>query len=660
MNAQRLARALLCASALLAALPAAAAVPTLVPVHGALLAPGGLPVPDGLYEVKFRIHDAETGGKELWTEGLVQVGIKNGGFFTTLGQKTPLGAALAVATANGQAWLGVQVESEPELPRRVLAAVPFALRAALAEGLDCSGCIGATHLSPNLLNDFVKSANLAKVAVTGKFEDLSGKPDFSAYVANGALAEVALTGAFGDLKKVPQMAKVGTACGSGLAVKGIKADGSLDCTAVSASLPLDGLAQISNGLLQNVFVDSFAGGSIPIPDADPIGVWLQAPVPDLGTALELSVSIDLTTTSTGQIRLKLYAPDNTEYLLHDKGGDANVLKVTYPKPDLPVAGDLTTWVGKNPQGSWKLHIVDTKAGLGGNDGQVKAFVVTVKTLASGKLLVNGNLAVKGTVVAGGNIDATHGLQIPVGNVTPPCDKANVGAIRVDPVAGQLLVCDGLNWRTLTFLALCGNGVLNVGEECDDSNLTKTDACTDVCKKAKCGDGIVQAGVETCDDGNEIDGDACPKTCKVVALQACAIKEAEHPSYTTPAKDVVLCGNKYAPSNMNGACNAGWSVCRLAQWNARYPKGSFPGGKQASFGVDQTARSCGVWNAGAPVNGETWCCTNCNDGYNPWNSGKYLLADNGTTILKGSGGCCGWDTTFSDGSSSNMAVYCCRD
>ncbi len=61
--------------------------------------------------------------------------------------------------------------------------------------------------------------------------------------------------------------------------------------------------------------------------------------------------------------------------------------------------------------------------------------------------------------------------------------------------------------------LCGNGVKNGGEDCDDGNNTDTDTCTNACTAAKCGDGVVQAGVEECDDGNSNDADACSNACK---------------------------------------------------------------------------------------------------------------------------------------------------
>jgi cysteine-rich repeat protein len=49
-------------------------------------------------------------------------------------------------------------------------------------------------------------------------------------------------------------------------------------------------------------------------------------------------------------------------------------------------------------------------------------------------------------------------------------------------------------------ALCGNGILDPGEECDDGNTFDCDSCTSTCKIARCGDGFVDLGVETC-DGN---------------------------------------------------------------------------------------------------------------------------------------------------------------
>ena len=62
------------------------------------------------------------------------------------------------------------------------------------------------------------------------------------------------------------------------------------------------------------------------------------------------------------------------------------------------------------------------------------------------------------------------------------------------------------------LPTCGDGTLQAGEECDDGNLDNGDDCPSTCAVATCGDGFVHAGVEACDDGNHVDGDGCDAGC----------------------------------------------------------------------------------------------------------------------------------------------------
>jgi len=58
------------------------------------------------------------------------------------------------------------------------------------------------------------------------------------------------------------------------------------------------------------------------------------------------------------------------------------------------------------------------------------------------------------------------------------------------------------------LADCGNGITegNAGEECDDGNNVNTDACTNTCTLAFCGDGIIQTTPPN--DKEDCDGGAC--------------------------------------------------------------------------------------------------------------------------------------------------------
>lgn len=75
--------------------------------------------------------------------------------------------------------------------------------------------------------------------------------------------------------------------------------------------------------------------------------------------------------------------------------------------------------------------------------------------------------------------------------------------------------------------VCGNGYVEAGEQCDDSNTEDTDGCSATCDREPgfaclgepstcgpnvCGDGILLE-VDPCDDGNTIAGDGCNDRCR---------------------------------------------------------------------------------------------------------------------------------------------------
>ena len=95
--------------------------------------------------------------------------------------------------------------------------------------------------------------------------------------------------------------------------------------------------------------------------------------------------------------------------------------------------------------------------------------------------------------------------------------------------------------------VCGNGALEVGEQCDDGNTTSGDGCDGACTietgwtcaspgqacQALCGDGLLRGG-EQCDDGNSVAGDGCDAACMTEAGWACA----------TPAQPCqTICGDR---------------------------------------------------------------------------------------------------------------------
>ena len=73
--------------------------------------------------------------------------------------------------------------------------------------------------------------------------------------------------------------------------------------------------------------------------------------------------------------------------------------------------------------------------------------------------------------------------------------------------------------------VCGDGTVEVGEECDNGPNNADDSdCTSVCTIAVCGDGLVQIGVEECDDANMVDTDDCTNACAVAVCGDMITKE----------------------------------------------------------------------------------------------------------------------------------------
>ncbi|MGH9522326.1 MAG: hypothetical protein ACRD3E_07320, partial [Terriglobales bacterium] len=89
----------------------------------------------GIVGVRFSLYADQEGGSAVWTE-LQNVQLDaNGNYTALLGAQHTEGVPAELFTSNEARWLGIQVESEPELPRAMLVSVPYALKAADAETL---------------------------------------------------------------------------------------------------------------------------------------------------------------------------------------------------------------------------------------------------------------------------------------------------------------------------------------------------------------------------------------------------------------------------------------------------------------------------------------------------------------------------------------------
>ncbi len=73
--------------------------------------------------------------------------------------------------------------------------------------------------------------------------------------------------------------------------------------------------------------------------------------------------------------------------------------------------------------------------------------------------------------------------------------------------------DGDSCTHLCTAPTCGDGIVSASEQCDDANLDPLDACND-CVLARCGDGVLQPQLEQCDDANLDPHDGCSATCRL--------------------------------------------------------------------------------------------------------------------------------------------------
>lgn len=89
-------------------------------------------------------------------------------------------------------------------------------------------------------------------------------------------------------------------------------------------------------------------------------------------------------------------------------------------------------------------------------------------------------------------------------------------------------------RPCSYLGRCGDGVVTSDEVCDDGNVVTGDGCSADCQRIDrgwtcpvagkpctplCGDGLI-VGYESCDDGNSLSGDGCSLTCTIEPGAAC--------------------------------------------------------------------------------------------------------------------------------------------
>lgn len=140
----------------------------------------------------------------------------------------------------------------------------------------------------------------------------------------------------------------------------------------------------------------------------------------------------------------------------------------------------------------------------------------------------------------------------INNAGCVCVGADFAACE-DPVTG---VCnnDGLSKLTNVVCnqVTCGDGTVDTGEACDDSNLVDGDGCSSRCQTETCGNNVINIG-EDCDDGNTTNGDGCSNTC-VDEYNGCYLNTSKI-TVQSVCNDSVCGNNGYASGLIlgNGFC-----------------------------------------------------------------------------------------------------------
>ena len=124
-------------------------VPRLVQFSGTLKDSALRPIA-GVASVTFAIYSEQDGGTALWSETQNVLADANGHYNVLLGAATANGVPSELFSTTQSRWLSVAIARQPEMPRVLLASVPYALKAADADtlgGLPASAYVTTQQLA---------------------------------------------------------------------------------------------------------------------------------------------------------------------------------------------------------------------------------------------------------------------------------------------------------------------------------------------------------------------------------------------------------------------------------------------------------------------------------------------------------------------------------
>jgi cysteine-rich repeat protein len=245
-------------------------------------------------------------------------------------------------------------------------------------------------------------------------------------------------------------------------------------------------------------------------------------------ALGATTSTQLSTTVTNLRQVSLFGSSNDVFVSSSSGSVIRIGKLTgatlVNEPGIPstgtspysffmadldaaVAGDDVMYVALDDAGALTKYSLVAGTwvtnGVVGSDQDYRGLTGVV----TGGLVTLYSTRLGGSAAAGGGqlvslVDSSGYNGAFAGTPTLLATAAPNTAFR-----GVALAPEGAP------VIVCGDGVVQAGEQCDDGNLVNGDGCNVTCVIELCGDGLVQAGLgEQCDDGNSVNGDGCSTLC----------------------------------------------------------------------------------------------------------------------------------------------------